>query len=99
MTRNSITADHESESATADQPMSTGMQPAAPPQTMFCAVRRLRTIVYPTAYMRIAPRDRAAESQLTNTANQTVDATVRTAPKTSPSRGVTSPVTIGRLLV
>jgi hypothetical protein len=30
---------------TADQPMSTGMQPAAPPQTMFCDVRRLSSIV------------------------------------------------------
>ena len=30
---------------TADQPMSTGMQPAAPPQTMFCDVRRLSPIV------------------------------------------------------
>ena len=34
-----------SESVTAAQPMSTGMQPAAPPQTMFCGVRRLSTIV------------------------------------------------------
>ena len=42
---NSTTADHDSESVTADQPMSTGMQPAAPPQTMFCEVRRLSSIV------------------------------------------------------
>ena len=27
---------------TAAQPMSTGMQPATPPHTMFCEVRRLR---------------------------------------------------------
>ena len=30
---------------TADQPIRTGMQPAAPPQTMFWAVRRLSSIV------------------------------------------------------
>ena len=30
---------------TAAHEMSTGMQPAAPPQTMFCAVRRFRRIV------------------------------------------------------
>ncbi len=35
----------ESESVTADQPMRTGMQPAMPPHTMFCDVRRLRIIV------------------------------------------------------
>ena len=29
---------------TADQPMITGMQPASPPQTMFCEVRRLSHI-------------------------------------------------------
>ena len=30
---------------TADQPMSVGMQPATPPQTMFCDVRRLSSTV------------------------------------------------------
>ena len=30
---------------TADQPISVGMHPAAPPHTMFEAVRRLSTIV------------------------------------------------------
>ena len=34
-----------SDPVTADHPMSTGMQPAIPPQTMFCGVRRLRIIV------------------------------------------------------
>jgi hypothetical protein len=29
-------------SVTAAQPISTGMQPATPPHTMFCEVRRLR---------------------------------------------------------
>ena len=33
------------EPVTADQPMSTGMQPAAPPQTMFWVVWRLSMIV------------------------------------------------------
>jgi hypothetical protein len=42
---NSTTAGPASEPVTADQPMSTGMQPAAPPQTMFCDVRRLSSIV------------------------------------------------------
>jgi hypothetical protein len=32
---------------TAVQPMSTGMQPAMPPHTTFCALRRLSTRVYP----------------------------------------------------
>ena len=36
---------HDSEPVTADQPISTGKQPAMPPQTMFCSVRRLRIIV------------------------------------------------------
>ena len=31
-----MTAAQESEFVTADQPMRTGMQPAMPPQTMFC---------------------------------------------------------------
>ena len=34
-TAKSTTGAQPSESVTADQPMSTGMQPAAPPQTMF----------------------------------------------------------------
>lgn len=38
-------AAHDIEFVTADQPMSTGRQPAMPPQTMFCAVRRFRIIV------------------------------------------------------
>ena len=38
-------AGHSTDPVTADQPMTTGMQPAAPPHTMFCAVRRFRTIV------------------------------------------------------
>ena len=45
MTPNSSAAVHETPPVTADQPMSTGMHPAAPPQTMFCGVRRLRIIV------------------------------------------------------
>jgi hypothetical protein len=45
MTMNRITADQLTRLVTAAQPMSTGMHPAAPPQTMFCAVRRLRIIV------------------------------------------------------
>ena len=40
-----MTAGHCTVPVTADQPMSTGMQPATPPQTMFCAVRRLSSIV------------------------------------------------------
>ena len=40
-----MNADQLSEPVTADQPMSTGMQPAAPPQTMFWAVRRLSSRV------------------------------------------------------
>ncbi len=38
-------ADQLTEPVTADQPMSTGMQPAAPPQTMFWVVRRLSSSV------------------------------------------------------
>ena len=34
-----------SEPVTAAQPISTGMQPAMPPQTMFWAVRRFRISV------------------------------------------------------
>ena len=45
ITANSTTAAQDSEPVTAAQPMKTGMQPAAPPQTMFCEVRRLSTIV------------------------------------------------------
>ena len=40
-----MTAGHPTVPVTADQPMSTGMQPATPPQTMFWEVRRLSTIV------------------------------------------------------
>ena len=43
---NSTTGGQPTEPVTADQPISTGMQPAAPPQTMFDAVRRLSTAVY-----------------------------------------------------
>ena len=39
------TAGQASEPVTAAQPISTGMQPAAPPQTMFCRVRRLSSRV------------------------------------------------------
>ena len=42
---NSTSAAQDSEFVTADQPMSTGMQPATPPQTMFWEVRRLSSIV------------------------------------------------------
>ena len=42
--RNSTTGVHASSLVTAVQPMSAGKQPAAPPQTMFCVVRRLRII-------------------------------------------------------
>ena len=45
MTTNSTTGAQASEPVTADQPMSTGMQPAAPPHTMFCGVRRLSASV------------------------------------------------------
>jgi len=44
-TANSTTGGQASEPVTAAQPISTGMQPAAPPQTMFCAVRRLSSMV------------------------------------------------------
>ena len=40
-----MTGAHDIEFVTEDQPMSTGRQPAMPPQTMFCEVRRLRIIV------------------------------------------------------
>jgi len=42
---NSTIGVQASESVTADQPMSTGMQPAAPPQTMFWEVRRFSSMV------------------------------------------------------
>ena len=45
ITANSTTAAHDRLSVTADHPISTGMQPAAPPHTMFWDVRRLSTIV------------------------------------------------------
>ena len=45
MTANSTHGTHDSDPVTAAQPMSTGMQPAAPPHTMFCEVRRLSSIV------------------------------------------------------
>ena len=41
MTPNITSAGHSTVPVTAAQPMTTGMQPAAPPQTMFCDVRRL----------------------------------------------------------
>ena len=37
----------ESDSVTAAQPIKTGKQPAIPPQTMFCEVRRFSPTVYP----------------------------------------------------
>ena len=40
-----MTAAQETSFLTEDQPMSTGMQPAMPPQTMFCEVRRFNSIV------------------------------------------------------
>lgn len=40
-----MTAAQLIEFVTADQPMSTGMQPAIPPQTMFWEVRRFSSIV------------------------------------------------------
>ena len=40
-----MTAGHCTVPVTADQPMRVGMQPARPPQTMFCEVRRLSRIV------------------------------------------------------
>ena len=40
-----MTAGHCTVPVTADQPMRVGMQPATPPQTMFCEVRRLSSIV------------------------------------------------------
>lgn len=40
-----MTGAHDIEFVTADQPMRTGRQPAMPPQTMFCEVRRFRIIV------------------------------------------------------
>ena len=43
-----MTGGHASVPVTAAHPMSTGMQPAAPPHTMFCGVRRLSSIVYTT---------------------------------------------------
>ena len=44
-TRNSTTGAHASSPVTAVQPIRAGKQPAAPPQTMFWVVRRLRIIV------------------------------------------------------
>jgi len=41
---NSTTGAQASRPVTAVQPISVGKQPAAPPQTMFCEVRRLSTI-------------------------------------------------------
>ncbi len=41
-----MSASHDTVPVTADQPMSTGMQPAAPPHTTFCEVRRLSSSVY-----------------------------------------------------
>lgn len=45
ITANIASAGQAMESVTADQPIITGMHPAAPPHTMFCAVRRLSTSV------------------------------------------------------
>ncbi|EAP99192.1 hypothetical protein JNB_03450 [Janibacter sp. HTCC2649] len=45
MTRKRMTAGQPTDPVTADHPMSVGIQPATPPQTMFCGVRRLRIIV------------------------------------------------------
>ena len=42
---NRMTGAQSSDPVTAAQPISTGMQPAAPPQTMFCGVRRFSTSV------------------------------------------------------
>jgi hypothetical protein len=46
MTPNMTSAGHPIVPVTAAQPMTTGMQPAAPPHTMFCEVRRLSSNVY-----------------------------------------------------
>ncbi len=46
MIRNITSAGQEIVPVTADQPIITGMQPAAPPQTTFCDVRRLSSRVY-----------------------------------------------------
>ena len=45
-TRNSTNGAQSRLLVTAAQPMSTGMQPAMPPHTTFCAVRRLSSIEY-----------------------------------------------------
>ncbi|CAB4823221.1 unannotated protein [freshwater metagenome] len=45
MIMNNTTGVQVSEPVTADHAISTGMQPAAPPQTMFCEVRRFNIIV------------------------------------------------------
>ena len=41
-------AGHSTVPRTAAQPISTGKQPAMPPHTMFCSVRRLSTSEYTT---------------------------------------------------
>ena len=46
ITPNITNAGHCTVPATAAQPITTGMQPAAPPQTTFCDVRRFRPSVY-----------------------------------------------------
>ncbi len=43
-TPNSTTGAHDTPPVIPAQPISTGMQPAIPPHTMFCAVRRFSTI-------------------------------------------------------
>ena len=45
MTANSTTAGRLTRPVTADQPISTGKQPAAPPMTMLDGVRRFRPSV------------------------------------------------------
>ena len=47
--RKSTTGVQVKEPVTALQAMRTGMQPAAPPHTMFWSVRRFSNMVYPTA--------------------------------------------------
>ena len=46
ITPNMTSAGQPTVPVTADQPITTGMHPAAPPQTMFCEVRRLSSSVY-----------------------------------------------------
>ena len=82
-----MTGAQDTEFVTADQPMSTGMQPAMPPHTMFCEVRRLRHHRVDDDVEEERAERQPADSQLTRTRTRRVETTASAKAKTRHSRG------------